>query len=645
VRGLPGVDALGRLLQLRGRSVARQELIEACRGDGSGEVLSAELEGRGIRARLARVRATHLRHLELPTLVELKDGTWLVLIRRRGRRWHAEGRDGAVEAQASVLAEAISGQVLDLTPGLPEGQDVWRRLVETLLRHRRLLVEVGLASVLMQLLALLPPQLTRLAVDRAFPEGAPSLLGLVAAGVLCAAAMQAAVGWVRESTVLYLKARLESSMGRSLLSHVLRLPFPLLQRLTVGRRLQAFAALDYARDLVTERALGAALDGVTASLYIALMGTIAPLATFFVIAAALGMGLLAAVVGDLQARAQRRATDAVARQRGWLVEMLSGVATLKVSAAEPVALRRWIGHLQEEIRIALQRQRLGLWTEVGLETLRQGLLAALLVVGGRAVLRGEATAGQLLAFVQMSGGFLGAVLGLAAAYTSFAVLRPQVAEMRALTATPPRPRSRVRAGAELAGSVRLDNVWFRYEPDGPWILENFSMAVTPGEKRRLGAPSGAGKTTILRLVAGLYAPDQGKVSVDGRDPAAASAPLIYLPQVVELYGGSLLENLRILSGNAPRARLLEASRASGLDAFVSSLPMDYETVVPPGGGTLSGGQRQLLALTAAMASERTLLLLDEAMANLDTMARALVRGNPWFRDKTVIYASHDGAPG
>jgi len=171
------------------------------------------------------------------------------------------------------------------------------------------------------------------------------------------------------------------------------------------------------------------------------------------------------------------------------------------------------------------------------------------------------------------------------------------------------------------------------------------MEVLPGEKRWIRGPSGAGKSTILRLTSGLYPPERGVIRIAGREPLAANESMVYLPQLLRLYGGSILENLRLFSGNAPRERLTAASEASGLNRLIAKLPLGFETVVPSGGMTLSGGERQLIAMTAVMASERSLFLLDEALVSLDWISRACVENNPWFDGKTVIYVSHDGFPG
>jgi ABC-type bacteriocin/lantibiotic exporter with double-glycine peptidase domain len=223
------------------------------------------------------------------------------------------------------------------------------------------------------------------------------------------------------------------------------------------------------------------------------------------------------------------------------------------------------------------------------------------------------------------------------------VLRPQLAKAQEILDVAPEKRLIHMGGGPQAlnGPVVMEDVWFRYTPEGPWILKGYNLRVEPGEKFTLTGPSGFGKSTILRLLAGLYTPEKGTISLGGLSPRAARHKILYLPQFVQLYGGSIIENLRVLSGGAPLERLLAASQQTGLHNLVATFPMNYNTVIPHGGRNLSGGQRQLIALTGALASERGLMVLDEATANMD---RFMGSGNDLLLNNTVytlILAKHE----
>jgi ABC-type bacteriocin/lantibiotic exporter with double-glycine peptidase domain len=495
----------------------------------------------------------------------------------------------------------------------------------------------------MQLLGLVVPEVTGAVMDRALPDRARSTLHLIAMGVVLVAAFQACIGWVRAKLLLFLVTRVDVSAEGGLLQHILRLPFAYLDKLTLGERLQAFTGIAGAREVVAERTLAAVLDGFMAIAYVVSMAVKLPAATALVAVVAMLMAGLAILVGAYQARQQTKEIAAQARERGYLSELISGIGTVKAAGAEEQGLQRWSQRFKAELSHALRRQRLGLWSDVGLDTLRQGLYAALLIWGGSLILDGKLQIGTLMAFVQLSSGFMGAVFGLAGAYLALVVLRPQLARTKeALEKAPVERAARRSASSERSVPVIIESVWFRYSPDSPWIAKGYSKRFDAGAKDIIHGPSGFGKSTILRLLAGLYVPEEGSISIGGMSPHAAAGDILYLPQFVNLFSGSVLENLRLLSGGASVARLFEAAEITGLSALVATLPMKYHTVLSPGGKSISGGQRQLIALTAAIASERKLLLLDEAMSNLDPIRAAGLRKLLEALPATIIEARHIG---
>jgi len=643
LQGFDAVEAVWYLLRLHGSEGGLQAFREAHAHNRSGESLVEPLEQVGIHARPAIIEADELAYLDAPTLLQLRDGSWVVLRERSRNVAQIEGPNGSRSVAIAELAPALSGCVLDVSPALPAGQGLGARLKALLLHHRRTLALLAAASLLLQLLALVVPEITGVVMNRALPDRARSTLHIVAVGVVLVAAFQAWTGWVRERVLIFLVTRVEVASERGLLQHLLQLPFPVLQRMTLGERLQAFTSMSGARDALAERVLAAVLDGAMAFGFLIAMAVKLPAATLFVAAVAAAMAGLAVVVGGSQARHQVREMEAQARERGYLSELIAGIGTVKAAAAEQQGLERWMHRFRAEKGHALRRQRLGLWSDVGLDILRQGLYAALLIWGGSLILKGQLLVGTLFAFVQLSSGFLGAVFGLVRVHLLLAVLRPQLAKTQEVLKGVPEKRSarRLATGAR-AVPVVMEGVWFRYGPERPWIAKGHSMRFDPGVKEFITGPSGFGKSTILRLLAGLYVPEEGTISIGGTSPQAAVNDILYLPQFVNLFSGSVLENLRLLSGGAPAERLFHAASLTGLEALVESLPMKYQSIVTPGGRSLSGGQRQLIALTAAIASDRKLLLLDEAMSNIDPIRAAALWKLLDTVPATVVAARHEG---
>jgi ABC-type bacteriocin/lantibiotic exporter with double-glycine peptidase domain len=640
--GMPGNLALWRLLGLRGVTMPLQSLEETLLWDFSLEGMVQELRGRGFQARAVQVQADELDHLELPTLVQAQTGDWVVLRKRAPGGYAIEQGMGGLEfASLELLESALAGPALDLSEPLPEQGGLWTRMLQLLPRHRREITQAAAAAVVLQGLALISPWLTGKALDQALPQGAGHLLVILALGLLLTAFFRAWVGWIREATLLAFATKFEAALEKGLLEHMLWLPFKDLQQKTVGEHLQAFTGLAMARSQLLNRGVGVLLGAFTGLAYLVWMFIALPGLASVVVCVAFAMGLLSILAGRLQARVQTKEVEASQAQRSALIEMLRGIPTLKASGSQGWAFTRWSRRLDEGLERGLQRERLDLWNELVQGLLSQGLNAVILVYGGKEVLAGSLSLGSLMAFVQLATGFQGSVSSLAGAAVSLIAIRPQLAEVERVFAAEPEPKPPRKGPNDLPGPLALEDVWFRYSDDTPWVLQGLSLKVQPGAFHHLPGPSGSGKSTLLKLIAGLYSPDRGSISLGGLDPRAASRFMVYLPQFPQLLSGSVMENLKLFSGGATQKRLQEVANETGLATWVATLPMGYQTIVASGGANLSGGQRQLIAITAILASGKKLLLLDEALSNLDWMSRARIIRSPRFEGRTVVYASHE----
>jgi ABC-type bacteriocin/lantibiotic exporter with double-glycine peptidase domain len=640
VSGFDAVEAAWRLLRRHGHEGGLQAFRDAQAQRGRGESLAEPLERAGIQARPALIEAEEVAYLDVPTLLQLADGSWVLLTAHQRGTLEVEGVEGACEVELDDLAPFLSGYALDLSPSLPAGKGLWGRLLALVLHHRRTLATLALATALLQLLALVVPEITAVVMNTALPDRARSTLHVVAVGVVLVTAFQAWMGWLRERILLFLVTRIAVSAERGLLQHMLRLPFPFLDKLTLGERLQAITGMNGAREVLAERSVAAVLDGGMALVLVVSMVTKMPAATLVVVGVAFLMAGLAVVVGSAQAKHQAREVEAQARERGYLSELIAGIGTVKAAGAEEQGLQRWVQRFGGELKHALRRQRLGLWSDVGLDVLRQGLYVALLIWGGSLILDGKLLVGTLFAFVQLSSGFLSAVFGFVRTYLALVVLRPQLVKTKQVLARTPDARTTRRATAAPSVPVVMEDVWFRYGPESPWIAKGYSVRFEAGTKQVITGPSGFGKSTILRLLAGLYVPEEGTISIGGSSPHAAARDILYLPQFVNLFSGSIIENLTLLSGGAPVARLFEVAQATGLAELVATWPMKYHTVLSPGGRSISGGQRQLIVLTAALAADRKLLLLDEALSNIDPVRAVALRRLLDAVPATIIEARH-----
>ena len=605
------------------------------------ETLLSELERHGMLARWVHLAPSALGSLALPSLALQADGSYLLLRSRRAGHILAQGPEGDRHLRAEALA---MGTYLDLAPALTAG-NLWRGVWDNVLAQRKALLPILAAALLVQGVALLTPQFTRVLVDKAFPQGAKSMFTVVLAASTFLGLYQAWVGWLQSRLELFLEARLSFVIEQGLLARLLRLPYRWTSGRSMGDLLQVFFGLTAAKDLLTGHLLNTGVNGLAALAYLALMVNLLPSATLWVAGSTLGCLAMTTLVGLHLVRLQTRAVAAQVKERSFLVEILKGVAVFKASGAEALAETRWMQLVRKRRRLDLAGQRINV-SAMGSLNLVQTLFTQVLTVwGGYQVLHGHLHLGEMLAFTMMAASFQQAVSQTGSVVLQVAMLKPHLAKVRDLLNIQAETVPPFSADGALKGPISIQDLGFRYQPDQPWVFEHLNLTIAPGEKVVLRGPSGCGKSTLLKLVANLYAPDRGLITLGGALPLQAKAMLSYLPQSVQLFNASILENLRLFSGGATRRALMAAAESTGLSALVMTLPMGFETMVGPGGDNFSGGQRQLIALTAIIASARQVMLLDEAMANIDPIAQERLFASELFRGKTVLLASHEDAQG
>jgi ABC-type bacteriocin/lantibiotic exporter with double-glycine peptidase domain len=247
--------------------------------------------------------------------------------------------------------------------------------------------------------------------------------------------------------------------------------------------------------------------------------------------------------------------------------------------------------------------------------------------------------GEMLLTTSMAAGLSGSILAMTNSFIGYRALAPQFERMNELlAAAPAQPRTR-QTSTLTDDQVSIEGVWYRYSEDSRWVLSDHRYSITRGQFAQLRSPSGSGKSTALRLLAGLLAPERGQVRVFGSDPRLARDLVLYVPQHCELFEASIAENLLILSG-ATHAELERVAKLTGLSELLAELPMGIETPIAARGQNLSSGQRQLIVLTAAFASPRPLLLLDEALSQIDAAARRRIDWKALTENRTVVAVEH-----
>ncbi|HET9955427.1 MAG TPA: ATP-binding cassette domain-containing protein [Polyangiaceae bacterium] len=541
---------------------------------------------------------------------------------------------------------------LDGIADFPPGASFRRMLTALLKQERRVFYKLSLASGVGALLALAPPLAVQYAMDDAVPNRKPQLLVLLAVAVCVLTFNSAWVGWIELSTQVLFKNHAEARCLRSLLGRLLRAPFAKIQEKDSGWALE------------TLRKAAQIVDSAATSVVSLLTRALTSLSSFVLLAiwfpalaaaCALGMTLMITAsmwIAHVESTRRLKLLQASGDQVLFLHTLLRSLTSVRALGATRRFGARWQTLLEREARAELQVTLAELDRSQLLDAGQRFLAVAVNCILAFRCVAGVTSVGVMMTSTLLLGNVLQSFVSISGTLLEFVALRSQFARVDELIRLQPdrdagqsvvaQSAGAQSAGAQSAGAlhqIRLDRVFFRYPEASRWVLQDYSCHFEIEGFHRISAASGAGKTTLLRLIAGLLTPQSGAVRIGGREVADVSQLVLYSPQLNALLEGSLGDNLRLLSGR-DLEHVMAVAEATGLSQLVRTLPMGLDTLITAGGANLSAGQRQLVILTAAFASDKPILLLDEPTSQLDSTTRAAIQWEWLARSKTVLLVEH-----
>jgi ATP-binding cassette subfamily B protein len=337
--------------------------------------------------------------------------------------------------------------------------------------------------------------------------------------------------------------------------------------------------------------------------------------------------------------------------KAFLMEALGGAETIKGMGIERPVRLKWEKKYAKALDLQYRSQRFNLMVGIGGQLLSAATTIAVLWFGANLVLAQELTVGQLIAFNALMASVLAPLMGLVGLWNLLndaGVAMERLGDV--LDIEPEQKPAELAARVvlpELRGEIRLEGAYFRYGADSPYVLENLTLAVKPGEVVAVVGRSGSGKTTLAKLLVGFYVPTDGRLTVDGYDMAVIDkaqyrAQVGYVMQTNLLFSGTIAENIASGDESPDRRRIEEVARLADAHAFIAKLPLRYEQVVGERGIGLSGGQIQRLCIARALYHDPRLLVFDEATSALDTQSETSIIENLQgvLKGRTAVIIAH-----
>ena len=526
-------------------------------------------------------------------------------------------------------------QVHDDPDAAAHGYDaaLLRRLLGYL-RPYRWLTAAAVALLMSQsVLALVGPRLTEQALDVAVPKHDVGLLSLLAGLYLVTLVLDFGVEYGGTLLTSYIGQRVMYDLRLQLFGHLQRLSISYFDRHPVGRLMTRVTSdVETLNELFSSGVVTIFGDAFT---LVAIMGMMLAidlrlaLVTFAVIplvwlTARIFRRRVREAFGDIRVR--------LARLNAFLQERLSGMRVVQLFGREEASARRFAALNREHLEAHLRSITIYAVFFPAVEVLTAVAMALLLWYGGLRVLVSTLTVGVLAAFIQYTRRFFQPLQDLS---EQFNLLQSAMASSERVFAlldepvTVQEPETPLALARPVRGAVRFEGVWFRYSPDGPWVLKDVSFTASPGQTIALVGHTGAGKTTIVNLLLRFYDPERGRITVDGVDIRELSTADLrsiigFVQQDLFLFTGDILHNLTLDAPISPEAAR-QAARRVGADRFIERLPSGYRHELGERGRSLSVGERQLLSFARALALDPRILVLDEATSSVDAEAEAQIQ--------------------
>ncbi|MFO8032103.1 MAG: NHLP family bacteriocin export ABC transporter peptidase/permease/ATPase subunit [Desulfohalobiaceae bacterium] len=671
-----GAAALASVLAYHGRWVPLEELRAECGVSRDGSKASNVLKaarGYGLTAKGFRKEIDELRELPLPMILFWNFNHFVVLEGFKGGYYYInDPAQGPVKVTQDDFDQAFTGVVLSFEKGenfAKGGQrpNVFSSLYSRLGRIKLALAYAFLASLFLVIPGILVPTFSKIFVDNILVKRMQGWMQPLLLAMLMTAVVRYLLSWLQQHYLLRAEAKMALTSSARFFQHVFRLPMEFFsQRFggEIGHRVQL------------NDAVAKLLSGDLATAFLNLVMIVFYAAVLFVYDSWLTViGILIAAVNLVALRmVGRKRTDLHKRMlqdqgklMGTTMSGLQMIETLKASGAESDFFSKWSGY---QAKVLNGLQRLGIATSllnVVPPTLMTMNTAIILTVGGFRVMDGYLTMGMLVAFQSLMSSFLNPVNEMVSLGSKLQTVSGDMARLddvfnypqdRDFQAPSKQDQTSPAAGAgpeacpdwlrdkhKLSGEIELANISFGYSKLEPALIQDLSLHLNPGQRVALVGGSGSGKSTIAKVISGLYPAWEGQILFDGvpRENIPRrllSNSLAMVDQDIFLFEGSIRENLTMWDDSIPDKRVIRAGKDAHIHEDIAARPGGYDSKLAEDGGNFSGGQRQRIEIARALTVKPSIMLLDEATSALDPNTEKIIDDNLRRRGCTCIIVAH-----
>ena len=596
-------------------------------------------KGEDFKSKLKKLTLSNLSKYPLPAIARFKDGMYVTILKvdidKQEVLLFDKQNNQTYTKTFNDFKQITDDEVIILKHKTANDQIkfgfIW--FYNQIMNYKKIVGEILLSSFVVQLFGLVTPLFTQVILDKVLVHQSISTLNVIAVAFIAVIVFELLLNLVRNYIFIHTTSKIDSKLGSKLFYHLISLPLVYFENRKVGNIIARVRELDQIREFIANKSITVILDVLFSFVFVIMMFMYSVKLTLIAVGFVFIIGMLYFFITPELRRRLEEKFQMGAQSNSYLVESVTGMQTVKSLAIEGSMQKKWEGYLSSYVQSGFKLTNLSN-TLSSLSTLLQKLMTlSILYFGVGLVIEQQLSVGQLIAFQMFANQFSNPILRLVGLWNEFQQTLLSVDRLGDILNSPTENvNKKAITLPRVNGDVRFENVSFKYNPNAPQVLNNFTLNVKAGESIGLVGRSGSGKSTLTKLIQRLYIANEGAIFVDGVDirhmnPSWLRQNIGVVLQDNYLFSGTIKENIEFALPGSPMANIIRAARIAGADEFISEMPEGYDTIVGERGSSLSGGQKQRIAIARALISNPKVLIFDEATSALDYESEKIIQNN------------------
>ncbi|EPD7687165.1 colicin V export peptidase/ABC transporter CvaB [Escherichia coli] len=592
----------------------------------------------GMATRALSLELDELRVLKTPCILHWDFSHFVVLVSVKRNRYvlHDPAR-GIRYISREEMSRYFTGVALEVWPGSEFQSETLqtrislRSLINSIYGIKRTLAKIFCLSVVIEAINLLMPVGTQLVMDHAIPAGDRGLLTLISAALMFFILLKAATSTLRAWSSLVMSTLINVQWQSGLFDHLLRLPLAFFERRKLGDIQSRFDSLDTLRATFTTSVIGFIMDSIMVVGVCVMMLLYGGYLTWIVLCFTTIYIFIRLVTYGNYRQISEECLVREARAASYFMETLYGIATVKIQGMVGIRGAHWLNMKIDAINSGIKLTRMDLLFG-GINTFVTACdQIVILWLGAGLVIDNQMTIGMFVAFSSFRGQFSERVASLTSFLLQLRIMslhNERIADIALHEKEEKKPEIEIVADMGPI-SLETNGLSYRYDSQSAPIFSALSLSVAPGESVAITGASGAGKTTLMKVLCGLFEPDSGRVLINGIDIRQIGINnyhrmIACVMQDDRLFSGSIRENICGFAEEMDEEWMVECAKASHIHDVIMNMPMGYETLIGELGEGLSGGQKQRIFIARALYRKPGILFMDEATSALDSESEHFV---------------------